>query len=413
MYDYFKDILTIYSEAKKIFPYWTETTLQAWEANLEEMWSLLSSNIDLRSFYLQMMKTTTRLNDGHTYIYPPKNLARRFHSPIQFSWIDDQLCVSKATSSYDHLLFQPILAINGLAPKEFLKQYVFPYFWHAKTDFALKEFTDYAFFILQENYQLTFSEKTVEIPFETALPQLNAPSLLPRNAQLLFNNETIAFYQIDKKAYVHLKNFGSQTVVESFYQQLDWLRKQETIIFDLRDNPGGNSGYADQISQAFFEKEFPIEQAYRQIIDMELYASGSQLAVQDFAENNEILTFRHQHLEKSQEYAHYPEYQGKLTSMPVKILQNGCTYSSGENFLITFEQSKRATLLGTTSAGSTGQPVWLPLKTGGIFQITAKKVNYPDGREHHNIGVNPEITIAPTIEDFQNKRDAVLERALN
>lgn len=416
MYDQLADAMTIFSEAKNIFPYWQKETLRQWEDWFEGCLPQIVEGMSERAFYLHLMKGTAQLNDGHTTVYPPQALARTTFSPISFCWIENQLCISKTTAAYQQFLYQPIRLINGLTPEDFLAEKVLPYFWHEKINFALQEFTDYAFFILQENYTLTFALESIEIPFESESPKFVERNTLPKTAKWIAENSSAAFYQLADKAYIQLKNFASEAVVRSFYDQLPWLSKQTALIFDLRNNPGGNSGYADQICQAFFTERFPVEGAFRQVIDLEKYANGSQLLHQqketwEASELECLQTFQHQYLEKSEEYSFTPEYCGKLADMPVMILQNEGTYSSAENFLIAFDTQQRATLIGTASAGSTGQPAWISLKTGGIFQITAKKVCYPDGRPHHNIGVLPQRVIQTALADYQADRDPALEEA--
>ncbi|MGX7025369.1 S41 family peptidase [Vagococcus hydrophili] len=88
------------------------------------------------------------------------------------------------------------------------------------------------------------------------------------------------------------------------------------------------------------------------------------------------------------------------------------TYSASENFIINFFNTKRATLIGTTTAGSTGQPALFKLKTGGYFIITAKKVEVPNGIGHHNLGIKSDVLIQESLEDRKNGIDTVIDYAL-
>ncbi|TPO31570.1 hypothetical protein FJV56_25270, partial [Salmonella enterica subsp. enterica serovar Typhimurium] len=117
---------------------------------------------------------------------------------------------------------------------------------------------------------------------------------------------------------------------------------------------------------------------------MNLYNIKDDTAKKEYKEFYEVL--KHQYLEVTIEKSNFKQYQGLLKLVKVKILQNRMTYSSAENFIINFDSNKRALLIGENTAGSTGQPAWIKLKTGGMFMITAKRVEYPNGKTHHNIG---------------------------
>ena len=77
-----------------------------------------------------------------------------------------------------------------------------------------------------------------------------------------------------------------------------------------------------------------------------------------------------------------------------------------------FDAMKRGTLIGEATGGSTGQPLSFDLPGGGSARVCAKRDTYPDGREFVGKGIEPQITVAPTIEDIRAGRDPVLQRAL-
>ena len=44
--------------------------------------------------------------------------------------------------------------------------------------------------------------------------------------------------------------------------------------------------------------------------------------------------------------------------------------------------------------------------------VTAKKVAYPNGIEHHNLGINPDVLIQPTLEEKKKGVDLIFNYAL-
>jgi C-terminal processing protease CtpA/Prc len=94
------------------------------------------------------------------------------------------------------------------------------------------------------------------------------------------------------------------------------------------------------------------------------------------------------------------------------VLTGHETASSAENFLVSIDSIKRATVVGQRTFGSTGQPLSFELPGGGKARICTKRNTYPDGRDIVGVGIIPDIEVNPTKEDRISGRDVVLEKAL-
>jgi carboxyl-terminal processing protease len=68
--------------------------------------------------------------------------------------------------------------------------------------------------------------------------------------------------------------------------------------------------------------------------------------------------------------------------------------------------------VGEPTGGSTGQPLMFNLPGGGLARVCTKRDTYPDGREFVGVGIQPQVLVRPTVEDFRAGRDTVLEAAL-
>ncbi len=68
-------------------------------------------------------------------------------------------------------------------------------------------------------------------------------------------------------------------------------------------------------------------------------------------------------------------------------------------------------MVGTATAGSTGQPMMFGLPGGGSARICVKRDTYPDGREFVGRGITPHVIVNPTVDDVRAGRDRVLESA--
>ena len=73
---------------------------------------------------------------------------------------------------------------------------------------------------------------------------------------------------------------------------------------------------------------------------------------------------------------------------------------------------KRGKTIGEPTGGSTGQPLLFALPGGGKARICVKRDLFPDGREFVGKGIQPDISVAPTVSGIRSARDTVLEHAL-
>ena len=70
-------------------------------------------------------------------------------------------------------------------------------------------------------------------------------------------------------------------------------------------------------------------------------------------------------------------------------------------------------VIGDRTFGSTGQPLTLDLPGGGTARICTKRDEYPDGRQFVGYGIEPDIYVETTIDDFLKEYDATLKKGLD
>jgi C-terminal processing protease CtpA/Prc len=73
--------------------------------------------------------------------------------------------------------------------------------------------------------------------------------------------------------------------------------------------------------------------------------------------------------------------------------------------------TKRITIVGEPTCGSTGQPLQFSIY-GAVARVCTKWDRFPDGTEFVGNGVAPDVKAARTKRDVAIGRDAVLESAL-
>lgn len=100
-------------------------------------------------------------------------------------------------------------------------------------------------------------------------------------------------------------------------------------------------------------------------------------------------------------------YAGKLV-----VLVNEKSQSQAEYTAMAFKAVKDAKIVGSTTAGADGNVSSINLPGGLRSWISGLGVLYPDGTDTQRIGIVPDVVVLPTIDGIKNRRDEVLEKAI-
>lgn len=100
-------------------------------------------------------------------------------------------------------------------------------------------------------------------------------------------------------------------------------------------------------------------------------------------------------------------YKGKLV-----VLVNEWTQSQAEYTAMAFRAGDNTTIVGSTTAGADGNVSNINLPGGLTTFISGIGIYYPDGEKTQRIGIIPDVEVKPTIEGIKNKKDELLEKAI-
>lgn len=191
-------------------------------------------------------------------------------------------------------------------------------------------------------------------------------------------------------AYIRIPFFGAPAFEESAVAFIEQHKNVPALIVDVRGNGGGNTP-TDLISAL-------MDRPYRWFIEATPMAPA--LLKGRFPDGQ--LRWREPPVQPSED-----AYRGRVI-----LIADALCGSSCEDFLAPFNDNGRATIVGETTAGSTGQPHFRPLERGMHFLVGMKRVSFADGTAFEGVGVRPDVVIEPTIEDIQRGLDPVLEHAM-
>ena len=163
----------------------------------------------------------------------------------------------------------------------------------------------------------------------------------------------------DKVGYIRLSSFMGKSA-EDFATALDGLKdkRAESLVIDVRNNPGGLLNAAAEISGNFVPKgKLVVSTAGRyKDKDLRFLSEGTG----DWAK-------------------------------PTVILINGGSASASEILAGALQDHGLAVVVGTKSFGKGSVQTILPLSDGGALRLTTAKYLTPKGRSLHGQGIDPDV----------------------
>jgi len=175
----------------------------------------------------------------------------------------------------------------------------------------------------------------------------------------------------DHIGYVRIVQFNEPTA-EALQKSLDELaaKGMNALILDLRNNPGGLLVSAVDVSQKFLKRDAKI-----------------------------VSTKGRPGVGLQSEY----EAKGKvhLLDFPIVVLVNGGSASASEIVAGALQDHRRAILIGEKTFGKGSVQSVQPLEDGSAIRLTTAKYYTPNGRMIHEKGIEPDVVIPMSVEQWQ------------
>ena len=202
-----------------------------------------------------------------------------------------------------------------------------------------------------------------------------------------------------KVAYIRIPSFMSPDFEKRAIELAKEFRHADVLIVDVRGNPGGSTPGG--------LTAFLMDRSYR------WWAEAAPVAIPFFrikaAQGHEdYQLFKSSDIMWPSTSSNPP--QDNFTGKLALLIDAGCM-SACEDFTMPFKDNHRATIVGETTAGSTGQPFMLDLGRGMMIMVGAKREMFPDGSRFEGVGIKPDVEVVPVLEDLSQRRDTVLEAA--
>lgn len=185
----------------------------------------------------------------------------------------------------------------------------------------------------------------------------------------------------DDIAYIKLYQFSERAGYDFKKAAIEILNKQNSqIILDLRNNPGGYLDVANDIAGWFLEK-------------------GDIVTIEEFGDGR-----------KNKEYK--AGGNGAFLEYKIVILINQGSASGSEILAGALRDNRQILLIGETTFGKGSVQELEQLEEGSSLKITVAKWLTPNGEFITNKGLEPDIKVEMTEEDYKEGRDPQLDRAI-
>lgn len=177
--------------------------------------------------------------------------------------------------------------------------------------------------------------------------------------------------------YVEITEFSDHTA-EEFDRAVESLLKEgvDSLVIDLRDNPGGLLDAAVAVAEPFFQK------------------------------GELIVSTRGRKADDNEEYR--AEGDGGRLTLPVAVLINSGSASAAEVLTGALKDTGRAIIVGERSYGKGSVQSVIKLKNGEGLRLTTARYFTPAGVSIHEKGIVPNVEVIATAEEDSKLR---LQRA--
>jgi C-terminal processing protease CtpA/Prc len=412
-----------WQEVNYNFVYFEKIDKKMWEHRYKELITTVQNTKNDYEYYRELQKYCALLKDGHTNIFFPQGI-EQFNTMfgdyrLFIGNIDDKAIILRTNlSKKDEIPFgSEIVEVNGKTTQQYIKENVAPYV-SSSTDYVLNDMCISGLLrgMEGETYNVKIKKPNGSIiDLSLTHAQTKEKEVFPAFEE---EKQLLDFeWKKNDIAYISLNSFSDEKINELFIQKLPELYKSKALIVDLRYNGGGSTTIGLDILKYLTTDTILYGSKNSSRLHIPAYkAWGKYVEPKDSAKDEWSKSSYDNYNDKRYYYFDYEaekiQLDAKRIMVPTVILIGHNTASAAEDFLIYADNQKHIIKMGENTFGSTGQPFSFDLPGGGSARVCTKKDTYPDGREFVGVGIIPTIEVKPTLSDYLNKKDVVLEKAI-
>lgn len=419
-------ISTIWKEAGENFPYFDRFSPSYWDSlYCSNLTKVINTTTDYQ-FYEIIESFIASLYDSHTYFHLPADYetyknADQSNPDFYTSWLSDGYYVIIASEEIEKKLplGSKILEIDNIDIEQYASDHI------SKTALSqmphvIRYYSDRLLFrgVKGSKFKLKYLTSKGKIEKTEIIRQKN-----PNSVKKFINKKILSFgsdslylaKNKDNIGYLNLAGVISAETIDFFNSKIDSIRTCKGLIIDLRNSMGGSS-YGNQIIDYFSKVEsyqsFAMKVRINNAFFKALGAYTDTAIVKNIGGNPRHFEYQNYYKDNAFDSIIYNSQRNIAPiTIPVVVLVNPSVCSATETMLISFINAKAGVIIGQPTMGSCTQPLFIPLKNIGCFQVATQKPMYSDGTYFDYI--HPDILVNPTLKGYMEGRDEILEAGYN
>jgi len=362
-----------------------QTIGKNWDAVLAEYIPVFSEVKDETAYHLAIQKLNRELVDSHAFLRSPV-LDGMWgpNAPFSLSYVEDKFVITSVASdslakAQDVKVGDVITSINGKPVKERV-DYLRPLLRCSNEPTTYRDIASYllnvdginkvTITIARDGKTLT---KTID-----RYPYQQLTKMQAKSKQELWREVAESIVWVD---------FGAIKDTLKLPALFTELKNAKTVIWDLRKYP--NYDVYLQAIPALFQQQMPVSMSANALVNYPGF----------FAETTAAF--------EPPKYSELTPYYGNMI-----VLVNEYTQSMGESCAFNLAQRPNTIVMGSQTAGTTGNVTWLPLPGGARIAFTGVGERGAKGSFEQRKGVKIDKEVKPTIASIKTGEDALLDAAI-
>lgn len=378
----------LWMEAKINFAFFDQVPDLDWDQVYLDAIPRVRATTSTNAYYRVLQETVALLEDGHTNVYHPRELATElwYRPPINTALVEGRVIVTEVRNEElgGVSVGDELLTVDGQPVEAYAVEHVAPIVCASTPQD--RESRLYGHMLLQGA-----KDDPVTATIETAAGE-RREVILPRDLPAINTRPHVEARMLDDGVgYLAIHTFSGQVPVDSLVAEA-WtiVGDADGLVIDIRANGGGSSGWW---VMRYLTSEY------------ELNDWATREYLPSYRAWGRAQTWHRQVL--GTRAGNEDPFEGK-----VALLIGPRTFSAAEDLASAFYWSKRGETVGEATGGSTGQPLFFTLPGGGSGRICTKRDTYPDGSEWVGYGIPATVEVPLTVAAIRAGRDEVLERAV-
>lgn len=344
----------------------------------------LAEQKDSVSYQQAIVTIATHLQDDHAQVFYPNRPKREYYTPFLFKMIDSSLVVTDLKVHSSKFLPGDIIqSIGPFSSAEIIKFGEENFSWSKRSNMETG-----IFFVPGEMFELD-SNTQIVVNREGQIISDFAQKISFKEISIMHYKPDSLVYQLqDSIYYLAIDNINS----DNLQQSIEELKNATKLVIDCRGYPFESSNKMNQFlvreNETVIGFNSPLFYFPGIFYDEFFYSTYSK--------------------KKSKNDSLYPVHSAKVV-----LLVNEVSQSAGEWMIMDLMvMNDNVTIVGSPSSGAHGYATTVCLPGNYKMQYTAYNFHFPDGTQLQRLGVQPDIYVKPTIEDYKRNIDPLMFKAI-